>query len=357
MKKVVIAVPHSHTYFWTQICLSSLLKFPPKFSNCSTTIVIVDNSPWSPAIKGVNETGLLEQFNKVVDKCVVVQNTKLNKFHASALDYVIENFDFDYLVALETDVTVSNSDWLGWFINQLKPTDYAVGAWHHEQFINPSCTLYTREVLYKMKEWCSKEAPQNELRWGNNFSQTAPLNDKLEVNNPTEILNDLKSWISGPFAEKRGWSEGTTLKETPSGQLKGPGWYEPGQQLHHWAVNSGYTYTISPTETEKRNDGIPLKTTYGENKAIHWWAGTRALDILKHPVNDRSIIDNTPFWLEREATMWKFIVPIDIQMDTIDLIRKNGWHTTGYFTTEVTDREHEAARFVQECYKKGGVEI
>jgi hypothetical protein len=378
MKKIIIAIPHSHTWMWTQTCLASLLRNPPEATGFETEIVVVDNSPWSPAIRGLTDTSFADRF--AADGVLIdwMANYKNNRFHASALDCIVEKRDFDYLMALETDVLALRPTWLQWFVDQLKPTDFAVGHWHHEAFINPSCTLYRGDVLRSMAEWCKTKAPQDELRWGEDFSLTAPLDNNLPLShNPAEVLAGLKEWIGGPFAEKRGWPEGTTLKESPSGQQKGPGWYEPGQMLHHWAVNEGYTYTVCPTATtqlQRPTGPMPVQTFYGNAppafdrqleyaemqgiaETVHLWGGTRALDILKHAVTCNFVGTNTPFWLEREARFWRDGVPPEIQKETLELIRKYGWHYKGAGTPEVTDRDREAVKMVEGCYANGGVYI
>lgn len=397
MKRVILVIPHSHTWLWTQTCVASLIRNPPRAEGYLCNVVVVDNSPWSPAIRGITETRLGDGVMHVV------QNHKTNRFHASALDCIVERFEFDYLMAWETDVLALRPDWLEWFLSQMRVTDYAVGAWHHEQFINPSCTLYRGRILKQMDRWCKGEhfdiskweprdghpsleqsqsdpkwmsvgVPRDELRWGQGFGITAPLDPNLNMQltgNPQ--LVEMREWIASPFAEKRGWPEGTVLKEPPSGQLKGPGWYEPGQQLHHWAVEAGHTYTVCPTMTTKREDGLPLQTMYGTDmpdphrqlEAIelmvsnyvtaHLWGGTRALDILKHEVTCGFVRGNTPMWLEREARFWREVVPKDVQEQTLDLIRRHGWHITGQGSDHVSDRDREASAFVRECYARGGV--
>ena len=366
MKKVVCVVPFSHTFFWGATCIASLLRNPPKVEDAEVEVIVVNSSPWSPAIRSITDTALGKSVT-------VMPNFKGNKFHASALDCVVETREFDYFMALETDVLALRPTWLQWFMDQLKPSDFAVGHWHHEQFINPSCTLYRGNVLRDMFAWCKTQAPQDELRWGENFSLTAPLDNNLPLSeNPSEVLQGLKEWICGAFAEKRGWPAGTVLKETPSGQLKGASWYEPGQQLHHWAVEAGYTYTVCPTMTTKRADGLPLQTLYGSTmpdpqrqleavelfgnaETAHMWGGTRALDILKHPVTCNFVKSNTPGWLAREARFWRETVPPDVQAQTLELIRKYGWHITGQGSDHVSERDKEAAAFVRECYAQGGV--
>jgi hypothetical protein len=378
MKKIIVAIPHSHTWFWTQTCIASLLRNPPKADGCEVEIVVVDNSPWSPAIRGLADTQRSEENPNLWGThepvtVTIAQNYKGNKFHASALDCIVETMDFDYLMALETDVLALRPEWLRWLMWQMKDTDFAVGHWHHENFINPSCTLYRGDVLRAMQTWCKENKEPDVLRWGPDFSCADPL-DKNMPNWATHEIETMRDWIAGPFAEKRGFPPGTVLKETPSGQIKGPGWYEPGQMLHHWATNEGYTYTVCPTLTTKRADGMPLQTLYGSSmpdpgrqleavelfgnaETAHMWGGTRALDILKHEVTCNFVGTNTPFWLEREARFWKAIVPVDVQAQTLELIRKYGWHYKGAGTPEVTDRDRAAVAMVQECYARGGVVI
>lgn len=369
MKKIVVAVPHSHSWLWTQTCAASLLRNPPKADVFEVEIVIVDNSPWSPAVRGVTETELSKSFT-------VMPNYKTNQFHASALDCVVESIPFDYLMAWETDVLALRDGWLEWFLAQMRPTDYAVGHWHHESFVNPSCTLYRGDVLRSMREWClSRSADDADvLRWGNAFESVAPLDNNMLPGDPG--IANMRSWVAGPFADKRGWPVGTRLKEQPSGQLKGPGWYEPGQMLHHWAVEAGYSYTICPTATVRLpQNGLPVHTFYGLSNfdsgrqlefaelaatgayTVHMWGGTRALDILKHDVTCQFVAGNTGFWLEREARYWRDSVPQDIQRQTIEMIRKYGFHLRGQGTPDVTDRDRAAAEKVKGHYAGGGVAI
>ena len=95
----------------------------------------------------------------------------------------------------------------------------------------------------------------------------------------------------------------------------------------------------------------------GVAQTVHLWGGTRALDILKHKVECQFVAGNTPFWLEREARFWRDSVPKDVQDETLALIRKYGWHYRGEGTPDVTQRDRDAAEYVQACYRKGGVMI
>ena len=368
MKKIVFAIPHSHAWFHLQTCVSSLIRNPPKAEGCEVEIVVIDGSPWSPAIRGITDTDLHIA-------ATVIPNHKSNRFHASSLDCVVEKMDFDYLMAWETDVLALRPGWLQWFMNQLRDTDYAVGHWHHESFLNPSCTLYRGEPLRKMAAWCKANAEPLVLRWGPLWGKSQLIADRQPERDYREWYDSNIEWIAGPFAEKRGWPAGTELKEKPSGQEKGPGWAEPGQQLHHWAVEEEYTYTVCPTTTTRIrpvNDELPCQTFYGDGVAdpgrqmevyemadyaetVHLWGGTRALDIIKHAVTCQFVGSNTPFWLEREARFWRDSVPLEIQVQTLELIRQYGWHYRGQGTPDVTDRDRRAAAFVQECYAKGGI--
>lgn len=384
MKRIVVVIPHSHTWFWLQTCVASLMRNPPRANGYDVEVVVVNNSPWSPAIRGINHydpdnrDNLMGRLSKYVNCVTILPNYKSNKFHASALDCVVEQFEFDYLMALETDVMALRPTWLQWFVDQMRESDYAVGMWHHEQFVNPSCTLYRGDTLRAMDGWCKNHPSPNTLRWGPMFGKSAPLDSNLTpdvLSDPRDLeaaLTGFKEWVAGPFAEKRGWPAGTSLKESPTGQEKGAGWYEPGQQLHHWAVEMGYTYTVCPSLTTNRFDGVPVQTMYGTTmpdpqrqleavemfgnaETVHLWGGTRALDILKHPVTCQFVKANTPEWLAREARFWKHVVPPDVQAQTLDLIRKYGWHITGQGSDHVSDRDREAAEFVRECYEAGGV--
>jgi hypothetical protein len=321
--------------------------------------VVVNNSPWSPAVKGVTET-------RLGDGVTVYENPKPNKYHASALDAVVETFDFDYLMTLETDVCVLRPDWLQWFIDQLErdPHWYAVGHWHHEQFINPSCTLYRAGPLREMLAWC-KANESDVMRWGPRFEKEQVL-----------LPQSAAASIRGPFAERRGWPEGTALREKPTGQEKGPGHYEPGQALYHWARNDGDRgYLACPTQTAWRKLHWPYQTLYGDHHelpdrelelselfgsnfyACHFWLGTGSLNIIKHPDLGVQCAESREYGLPRESRFWKQAVDQDVQDATLALIRKHGWHTESCFGGPVNDRDREAARLVEEMYARGGVRI
>lgn len=342
--KILCVLPHSHTWFWTQTALCSFLDKPPGLENAEIQWLVVDNSyEWSPTYYGYE--AIAEHYG--TRHLIFRDNTQVSKFHATALDFAIETFDVDYLMALETDVLALKDGWLAWYFTRMRETDYAVGAWHHEAYVNPSCTLYRGTVLREMAAWCrANESPI--MHWGPDFQFVGTLPDGLARS-------------MGPFAEKRGWPPNTLLKTAPSGQLRGEGWYEPGQQLHHWAEEHGYTWTVLPTQTiidpERQ---IPTGTFYLPQAdapidtalTAHLWGGTRALDLLKHPVSDPTVLQNFTFWLAREARYWKAIVPPEVQAETLRLIRKHGW-----YSRPMTERDVAAVATVQAAYADGGVVI
>lgn len=334
--KIVITAAHSHTWFLTQVFLSSLKKYTNLDSVAS--VVLVDNSwKWSPTIRAVTHT-------PVGDGIKVVQNRYPSKYHASALDMVVDDFgsECDYLVTLETDCLLLAPSWLDRLMSSIGEKDYAAGAWHHEQYVNPSIAIYSMIALKQMMKWC-RANKSNRCYWGECFT------------NESELYYEEQVECLGPFSDRRGWTRGTVLKEKPTGQLKGPGHYEPGQMLYHWAIEAGYGKTVIPTSTQRDNvRKIPVSTYYGDPPpwGVHLWAGTRALDILKHPVTDPAISNNSEHWLTREAQLWLETVPKEIQDKTCDMIVKLGW-----YTREMDDRERAAVDFITRIYRASGIPI
>ena len=202
------------------------------------------------------------------------------------------------------------------------------------------------------------------MRWGATFEKT--------LGNP-ETSRD---WLCGPFAEKRGFDEGTVLNPPHSGQLKGSGWFEPGQALFHWAALNGYTWMVCQYQDCYIEDGTICGTLYGRDKqseplnrvltfaemegccyAAHTWGSTRALDIVKHAVSDQFVAGHTHFWLKREAAYWLEVVPQEIREQTLELVRQHGWHYPGQGVSPDEARNKEAAEWVNSIYREGGIAI
>ncbi len=342
--KVTIAIPLAHTWLYQDICLSQIIKFDPGISNIK--VVIVCNSyDWSPSYLNMVDLAAQDDLPFPIE---VVMNDRNSKWHGTALDHVVEHYDSEYLFTMEPDVLVLSDDWLSWFIQQMEKDDnnFSVGHWHNEGFINPSATLYWMDALKQaMKEFKANRDPL--MYWGQNFERSENILAHYD-----RFLDDV-----GPFSEKRGWPPGTKLKgPTPSGQMRGPGWYEPAQQLHHWAVEQGYTYVSVPCRHDIHPERtIPVGTFYGEDPEfymVHLWGGTRALDLLKHPVSDPTVSNNMDFWLQREAQIWTQIVPKDRQEVTLGLMKEKGW-----FNRPMTDREEQAVRTIMGHYEKGGLKL
>lgn len=334
--KIIIAAAHSHTWFLTQTFITNLKAYTD-FDSVSS-VVLVDNSwRWSPSILGISST-------RLGDGIRLVQNRYPSKLHSSALDMVVEDLDADYLVTLETDCVLLQPDWLPKLVASIADSDYAAGAWHHELFINPSIAIYRMSALKRMMKWC-RANKSNRCYWGDRFT------------NESELYYEELVECIGPFQDRRGWTRGTILKEQPTGQMKGPGHYEPGQMLYHWAMEAGYTRTIIPTSTQRdERRQIPVSTFYGSTTdsgwAVHLWAGTRALDVLKHPVTDPAISDNAEYWINREAKMWIDTVPEDIRARTRAMVKELGW-----YNRELDEREQNAVEFLTKIYRASGIPI
>ena len=340
--EVVIAIPVAHTYFWQDSCLSQLLKFEPGISNIK--VVIVSNAfQWCPSIQNMIDLSIQDDLPFPIE---VLQNDRHATWHGTALDCVAEYFEADYLFTMEPDVLVLQDDWLKWFVDQMKNDVFSVGHWHGEGFINPSATLYKMEPIKQAQKEFRANKDQNQY-WGPNFERKDNILAHYD-----KFLEDV-----GPFSEKRGWPPGTKLKgPVPSGQLRGPGWYEPAQQLHHWAVEKNYNYVSVPCRHDIHPEkGITVGTFYGESdnyQIVHLWGGSRAYDILKHPVSDPTVSNNCKYWIEREAEIWCQIVPQERKERTLDLIRKNGW-----YSRPMTIREEEAVKIITEYLINGGIEL
>lgn len=342
--KVVVAIPHSGSWFLTQICLQSLRNCPPMLNGVKAKIVVIDNS-WdtSPSIRGVTDT--------MLDKDVwVYQNPRKTRTHGGALDLVVELENPDLLVTLETDVTATNPGWLEAFVMRMRSTDFVVGGWHEvEKFANPSCAVYRGSVLQEMAAWSAKN-DSTLLRWGLNFEKANAMPEQ--------------EWLdrTSPFGERRGWPFGAQLKVPPRMQEGGPGWYEPGQQLFHWAIDAGYTYSVMPSATEYGGfDGrIPIGTFYGPREAawaVHWWAGSRGLTTMFAPPEspdwtDPCIVNNRDYWFRREAIQWLQSVPVPVQRETIKLIRRHGWRLG-----EVSERNQQAIEHAEDVYRSAGIDL
>jgi hypothetical protein len=367
VKKIVVAIPASHGWFWIQTCLTCLTRYPPVAPGFEVKVVVVDNAwDWSPVVRGITDTRLgrhVEVFN----------NPKLNKFHATALDTVIENYDFDYLMAMESDVCVLRHGWLPWFLAPLEANTnwFAAGAWHHEDCINPSCTLYRGSVLREMDAWC-KVNREIVNRWGDNFEKE--LVEELLPFPGYRSKEEILSWVAGPFSEKRGWPQGTVLRERPKHQSDGPSHYDPGQALYAWARHNGdWGYLALPTHTAWRKTHWPYQTVYGADTedreyelkellggnayACHFWLGTGSLNILKHAVSPQHE-EFMHYGLPREARFWKQVVDPDVQRDTVALIKKHGWHTASKRTGGKPDQgDWAAAVTVESIYREAGIPL
>lgn len=354
-RKVGVVVPHSHTWLNTQTCVAKLIAHTDP---ADVDIVVVDNSwDWSPSIRGITETALGSRV-RVIPNPVHYYH----RVHGSALDVAFANMSNDLIVTVETDAIPLRDGWLGFFLAHLEKTDYAAGAWHHQQFANPSFTLYRREAWERMKvgHCATFPAPKHNAYWGPEFRYTGHIT-------PEEAVD------SGPFCERRGWPPGTTMRHYPHMLNLGPYHYEPGQAFYHWATEfGGYTFGVVPFHDTHLN-GIPTGTYYGwtEGKdiskafAVHYWGGTRALDPIKHKafvrffndptwadLNDTAIGPHRPYWINREVSLWKQHVAPEIREQTLGLIGKHGW-----VNGPPTPLEQTAITEITNLYRASGLRL
>lgn len=353
MPRIVVAITHSYTWFWTQACLAALKRTLAEGAadGFGVEIVVVDNS-WenSPSIYGVTKTRLGEGVR-------VVENKVLHS-HSVAIDIAFKSsWPMDYFVPIDSDCIVMRPSWLTEFLSRLRPTDYGIGALHSELGVCCSFALYNAQAVKRMAD-ASAANPDRHFRWGDGFALSEPIPDGHE-----EILK-------GPFSDRRGWPPGTVLRERPAGLTRGPGWYEPGQMFHFWALEAGYTYSICPSRTIRDDArGIPLGTFYGVDPAlpmgynecrdacwaVHFWGGTRAQDMVNlqgGSLTDPAIISNIGFWLEREAGWWMNQVPADVRAETLNLIREYGW-----VRKVRPDARPDSLTRMKAWYKAGGVDL
>lgn len=356
--KVVVAIPHQLTWFWTQTCIVALKRH----TSIPIEIVVVDNG-WdsSPSIRGITETRLGEGVR-------VINNDSLAIYtHSTALNQAFRaTWPMDYFVSLDSDCIITRDGWLEEALARLRPTDFVTGAWHPEGGITCSFAVYRGEAIKAMAD-ASAANPDRHLHWGPNFERVADTADTHRPFSPAAV----GELLSGPFSDVRGFLPGTVMKETPTGQLKGPGWYEPGQMFHYWAVQQGYTYTICPARIiYDGGRGIPLGMFYGVEQesgldynqcrnacwAVHFFGGTRAWDFLNPRggnLSDAAIVNNMAFWIEREAGWWLNVVPEDVRVDTLKLIKKYGWTSA----PARPDAPPDAVAKIEEWCRRGGVSL
>lgn len=317
MPDVTIVIPNGHTWYWPQVAVQSLRENSVDPGAAIKRVVVVCNSPWSPAYRGITETELSVGVE-------VIQNDLPVRFHGSALDLALELCDTDWLFCMETDSRPLRDGWLSWYLSHVTSDRVAcVGQWHHEQFVNPSATLYRVSALKEAAEFCRANKDEA-FTWGPAFYNSEQLDP--------ESLAFVRSGRMGPFSERRGWRAGTVLREAPTGQHKGPGWYEPGQWLYHWLVENDWKAVTCPVIHDM--DQIPRLTSYGESREqayfAHYWGGTRAYDhLLDDHAMDPTVVQWAPYWQARERRIWEEIIPARIREQTNALIARWGWKYAG----------------------------
>lgn len=300
MKKTAVVIVHGHAPKWIQLMVHSLKKFS---NERPFDIFIANTWPEHPSIKAITETSLGE--NVIIHDCTTRKHS-----HATGLDEVLDmirdNDQYDYMWTGETDAIACQDQWLDWFHYQIGSAGMAGFFWHegtNHYNINPSGTLYLKEMLVKYHDECRNN---NE---GMFWHPRGNRHDSESGMDPT--IKD----VVGCFAETRGIQNPNDEQRRQI--LEGvpqAAWFEPGAWLYYRSLGE-YEHVRVPCDHIYTQFGpvtSPEGTYYGGKEEpiyIHFWGGTRTYDFLKHPINDNFVAQGAPYWLKREDNLWKHFVP------------------------------------------------
>uniref|UniRef100_A0A6M3KI67 Glycosyltransferase n=1 Tax=viral metagenome TaxID=1070528 RepID=A0A6M3KI67_9ZZZZ len=310
--RTAIVLSHGHAAKWLQVIIHSLKSFT---NERKTDIFVAHTWPGHPSIKAITETDLANN--------VVILDCKIRlQSHATGLDEVLDLLidygQYDYMFCAETDAMACCNGWLDWFHqmigsdpvnaerNKFGKCGMAGFFWHegnNHYNINPSGTLYLIEMLERYHNEVRKNT--SDIFWhpnGNRMGTDGGMDPTIKK-------------VAGVFSETRGIENPSP--EQKNQILKGipqAAWFEPGAWLYYRSLGE-YSHIAVPCDHIYTQFGpvtSPEGTYYGGKanpKYIHYWGGTRAYDFLKHPINDHFVSGGAPYWLQREDTIWKAVVP------------------------------------------------
>lgn len=300
--KVAIAMTHGHTAKWLQIVINSLKERKNQVEN---DIYVACSWPNHPSIKAITK-------NDLGDNVTLVECKKRLHSHATGLEDILDliaDKGYKYFFTMETDCRAMKDGWLDWYVNFLEQDQNAGIAgffWHegdHHFNINPSATLYRMDMLLKYHK--EVYANDEDIFWhprGNRMGTDAGMD-------PT-IRN-----VVGVFAETRGIKEPTPAQEKVIlAGVPQAAWFEPGAWLYARLQGEWGEVRVPCDHIYKQYKGgmAPEGTYYGgkaDPQLIHYWAGTRCWDLLKHQVNDSFVRGCAPEWIIRENKIWLETVP------------------------------------------------
>jgi len=331
MSKIAIALAHGHATKWLQVVIHSLKAMK---NDVQADIFVAHTWPGHPSIKAITETELGEGVT-------VIDCQKRMTSHATALDEIleyIEDKDYDYMFATETDCRACQNGWLDWYYNYMAK-DEKIGMagffWRevdsrgvpHHYNINPSATLYRKDMLLQYHKEC---------RENNSGTFWHPLADRDEKDGKEPPMDVNIKEVAGVFSETRGIKDPSPRQreEILSG-VPYAAWFEPGAWLYYRALDD-WKHLRMPVDHVYiyfKGYRTPEATYYGGRagvKFIHYWGGTRAWDHLKHPVGDYFVKSCSPMWLDREHMIWEQTVPEKFRKIVPEIYKEMGLEGMGY---------------------------
>ncbi len=316
-------IPHAYGTRWSQICVASLKAYK---NTSEFDILMIDNSPGHPSIKGISET-------RLGDGVRIVQPKSNDTGHQLALDQAIDIVERPWFIAFESDVRVMRAGWLDWMFSFVKDDYTAIVGWYWKDpanchdlrhYISPAGSLYRTSILKMLKEECLRN-PDLVCCYGRDMSKR--INFREQYPHTSGKLIPEKNW--GPFCECRGFGNVYPYAKDRDYWVMEPGNWIYNRCVMQWeCVHLPGDMAVNDEIPSAANLGLPHKYTYvGPSEAEayfrHYWAGSVSKDFLKHPIPKYQAV-RIPYWMQREYRIWNEVVPEDVRKQTVE----NGWAMT-----------------------------
>lgn len=313
MRPVTIVIPHALTCRWTQIAVSSLLAHK---NRTEFDILIVDNTPGNPSIKGISETRLGESVKIIPPKDPACCG------HQLALDYAIDLVETPWFLSWETDVRATRDGWLDWILSHVRDDYVAIAGWYWDagfndgrHYISPAGALYRTSILKRLKRECL-DNPELSLCYGRDMTKRIDLSKDYSHTAGRYIREG--NW--GPFLECRGFGNVYPFFDTDQ-------WVpEPGNWIYNRCVMQWECVRLPGGMVQNEPEiapWLPHKYTFvgpSEKEAyfIHHWGGTVSHNYEKHHIYDFEV-PRLMWWFSREHGLWEEVVPADVREQTIKM--------------------------------------
>lgn len=311
-----VVIPHAYTTRWTQIAVSSLKGHK---NEASFDIIVIDNSPGHPSIRGISET---ELHNGVM---IVTPPDPNMVGHQLALDMAIDYVKTPYYLAWETDVQVMRHGWLDYFLDHVKDEYTAIVGWYwsigiddSRHYISPAGALYNTRILKQLKKECLNN-PDLACCYGRNMDKRIDFMKEY----PHTAGTLIPQGIWGPFLESRGFGNVYPYAKERDHWVPEPGNWVYNRCVMQWEcvhLPGGMVENEHSMET-----GIPHKYSFigpsdSEAYLRHYFAGTVSHNFQKHKIPKHDAV-KLPFWLIREHEIWNAVVPEEVKSKSI----REGW--------------------------------